>query len=182
MASGSRGGNAEISLLAALALSAPAAAAPDPDLAPRQALLACGTVVVSANAVCYGATPLCLRETLTFRRLEGTTTLAPHVQTRSYPAPSGGTVTALDYRATSWTCTQGKDGGSYVAVLLVHASGADCGDCQYLRLYHPSGNLIAATLRFDASGRATGDVKGATLVQKVLGRAWPEGLKVIYDR
>ena len=113
------------------------------DLSPRQARLACDAVVVSANALCYGASPLCVRETLTFRRLESTTTLAPHVQTHNHPAPSGGTVTALDYRATSWTCAQGKDGGSYVAVLMVRAVGPDCGDCQYLRLYHPTGSLIA---------------------------------------
>lgn len=149
---------------------------------PRQARLACGAVVVSANALCYGTTALCLRETLTFRRLESTTTLAPHVQTHDHPAPAGGTVIALDYRATSWTCTPGKDGGSYVAVLMVRPSGSDCGDCQYLRLYHPAGNLIATTLRFDAFGRARVDAKGAALVQKVLGRPWPEGLKIIYDR
>jgi len=166
-----------------LAVAAPAAAAPaEADLTPRQAQLACATVVVSANALCYGTTPLCLRETLTFRRLEGSTTLAPHVQTHGHPALSGGTVAALDYRATSWTCAAGKYGGSYVAVLMVRVSGAECGECQYLRLYHPNGNLVAATLKFDAAGRATGDEKGAILVQELLGRPWPEGLKLIYDR
>ena len=148
----------------------------------RQARLVCGPVIVSANAGCYANSSLCLRETLTFRRLEGTTTLAPHAQTHAYPAPSGGTVPALGYRATSWTCAAGKDGGRYIAVLRVRVSGADCGDCQYLRLYHPTGNLIATTLKFDAAGRVMGDEKGATLVQKVLGRSWPEGLTIIYDR
>ena len=179
MASGSR--KAFPAILLAASTTAAAATA-EPVLAPRQARLACGPAIVLANAQCYGNTPLCLRETLTFRRLEGSTTLAPHVHTHSYPAPSGGTLAALDYRATSWTCTPGKNGGSYVAVLMVRTGGADCGECQYLRLYHPGGNLIAATLKFDASGRATGDEKGALLVQKVLGRPWPEGLKVIYDR
>jgi hypothetical protein len=168
-------------VLVVLATSAAVAAA-EPGLVPRQAQLACGPVVVLANAQCYGTTTLCLRETLTFRRLEGSTTLAPHVHTHNYPAPSRGTLTALDYRATSWACTPGKGGGSYVAVLMVRTGSTDCAECQYLRLYHPSGNLIATTLKFDASGRATGDEKGTILVQKVLGRSWPEGLKIIYDR
>jgi hypothetical protein len=137
---------------------------------------------VSANALCYGWTPLCLRETLAFRRLEGTTILAPHIRTSSHPSPSGGTVTALDYRATSWACTAGQNGGRYVAVLMVRSSGAECGDCQYLRLYHPNGNLIATTLKFDAAGRARSDEKGAGLVHRVLGRTRPEGLKIIYGR
>jgi hypothetical protein len=170
-------------LVVALAVSASAAAATlEPGLAARQAQLACGPVIVSANAVCYANSPLCLRETLTFRRLEGSTTLAPHIQTHSHPAPAGGTVTALDYRATSWACTPGKNGGSYVAVLMVRSSGADCGECQYLRLYHPNGNLIATTLKFDAAGRARSDEKGAALMQRVLGRPRPDGLRIIYDR
>lgn len=170
-------------MLIALAAPAPgAAAAQEPGLAPRQARLACGPVIVSANALCYGATPLCLRETLTFQRMEGSTTLAPHAQTHSYPAPSGDSVAALDYRATSWACTPGKNGGSYVAIVMVRVGGTDCGECQYLRLYHPNGSLIAATLRFDAAGRPSSDDKGANLVQKILGRPWPEGLKVIHDR
>ena len=168
-------------LFLAVAISA-AAAAQEAGIAPRQSQLTCGRTIVSANAMCYGATSLCLRETLTFRRTEGSTTLAPHAQTHSHPAASGGNVPALDYRATSWTCAPGRNGGHYVAVLMVRASGADCGECQYLRLYHPNGSLIAATLTFDADGRARGNEKGATLVQKVLGRPWPEGLKLIYDR
>ena len=158
------------------------AATPDSGLAPRQAQLACGQAIVSANALCHAGTALCLRETLTFRRVEGSTTLAPHARTHSHPAPAGGSVTALDYRATSWTCAPGTNGGRYVAVLMVRATGADCGDCQYLRLYHPHGSLIATTVRFDAAGHASADEKGAMLVQKVLGRPWPEGLKIIYDR
>jgi hypothetical protein len=169
--------------LVAIAVSTTAAAvAAESGLAPRQAQLACGRIIVSANALCYSGTALCLRETLTFRRLEGSTTLAPHARTHSHPAPAGGSVTALDYRAASWTCAPGRNGGGYVAVLMVRATGPDCGDCQYLRLYHPNGSLIATTVRFDAAGQASADEKGAMLVQKVLGRPWPEGLKLIYDR
>jgi hypothetical protein len=159
-----------------------AAAAPESGLAPRQAQLACGKVIVTASAVCHGVTALCLRETLTFRRVESSTTLAPHAQTHSHPTPSGGSVTALDYRATSWTCVPGRNGGRYVAVVMLRASGTDCSECQYLRLYHPNGGLIAATLKFDAAGQASADERGAIVVQKVLGRPWPEGLKLIYDR
>jgi hypothetical protein len=159
-----------------------AAAAPETSLASRQAKLACGRVIVSANALCYGGTALCLRETLTFRRMEGSTTLAPHARTHSHPAPAGGSVTALDYRATSWTCASGRNGGNYVAVLMVRAGGADCGECQYLRLYHPYGGLIATTVKFDAAGVASTDEKGAILVQNMLGRPWPDAMKVIYDR
>jgi hypothetical protein len=170
-------------VLIAIALAASAAAAAaEPGLEPRRAQLACGTAIVSANALCYGGTALCLRETLTFRRMEGSTTLAPHARTHSQPVPAGGSVTALDYRATSWTCASGRNGGSYVAVLMVRAGGADCGECQYLRLYHPNGSLIATTVKFDAAGQAGADEKGAILVQKMLGRAWPDAMKLIYDR
>jgi hypothetical protein len=168
-------------LFLAVAISA-AAATQEAGLAPRQSQLICGRTIVFANAQCYGATSLCLRETLTFRRTEGSTTLAPHARTHSHPAAAGSNIPALDYRATSWTCAPGRDGGHYVAVLMVRAGGADCGECQYLRLYHPNGGLIAATLNFDAAGRASGNERGAAIVQKVLGRPWPEGLKVIYDR
>ena len=148
----------------------------------RQAQLACGRAIVSASALCHGNTVLCVRETLTFRRVDSSTTLAPHARTHSHPAPDGGSIAALDYRATSWTCAPGRNGGRYVAVVMVRASGAGCGECQYLRLYHPNGSLIAATLKFDPAGQASGDEKGAIVVQKVLGRPWPDGLKVIYDR
>jgi hypothetical protein len=37
-------------------------------------------------------------------------------------------------------------------------------------------------VKFDAAGQASADERGAVLVQKLLGRPWPEGLKVIYDR
>jgi hypothetical protein len=172
-----------LAALLAVAVAATAAAAtPEAGLATRQAQLACGRAIVYASAVCHGVTALCLRETLTFRRVEGSTTLAPHAQTHSHPAPGGGSVTALDYRATSWTCAPGTNGGRYVAVVMVRAGGADCGECQYLRLYHPNGSLVAATLKFDAAGQASGNEKGAILVQKVLGRPWPEGLKLVYDR
>jgi hypothetical protein len=169
-------------LIAFAASATAAAAAQEPGLAPRQALLACGPVIVAANALCYSNTSLCLRETLTFQRLEGSTTLAPHAQTHSQAAPAGGTLTALDYRATSWSCTAGKNGGRYVAVIMVRAGGADCDECRYLRLYHPNGGLIAATVKFDPAGRPSADESAAVLVQKVLGRPWPEGLKMIYDR
>jgi hypothetical protein len=170
-------------LVPALAFALSASAAPqEPGLAARQARLACGPVVVSANALCYVTTSLCLRETLTFQRLESSTTLAPHARTHDFTAQTGGSVVALDYRATSWACAAGKNGGSYVVILMVRSSGADCGECQYLRLYHPNGNLIATTLKFDAAGRPSGDEGGAALVQKVLGRPWPEGMKLIYDR
>jgi hypothetical protein len=170
-------------LLLAVAVSTTAAAATlEAGLAIRQAELACGRAIVSASALCHGNTALCLRETLTFRRVESSTTVAPHARTHSHPAPEGGSIAALDYRATSWTCAPGRNGGRYVAVVMVRASGAGCGECQYLRLYHPNGSLIAATLKFDLAGRASGDEKGAIVVQKVLGRPWPDGLKVIYDR
>jgi hypothetical protein len=169
-------------LAIAVSTTAAAASAPETSLAPRQAQLACGRVIVSANTLCYPGTALCLRETLTFRRVEGSTTVAPHARTHSHAAPDGGSVTALDYRATSWTCAPGRNGGHYVAVLMVRATGADCGDCQYLRLYHPNGSLIATTVKFDAAGQASADEKGAILVQKVLGRPWPDAMKLIYDR
>lgn len=169
-------------LLAIVLSTTAAAAAPEPGLATREAQLACGRAIVSASALCQGRTALCVRETLTFRRVEGSTILAPHARTHASPAPAGGSITALDYRATSWTCAPGRNGGSYVAVLMVRSSGADCGECQYLRLYHPNGSLIAATLKFDAAGQASGDEKGAIVMQKVLGRPWPEGLTLIYDR
>jgi hypothetical protein len=169
-------------LLAVAVSTTAAAAAPDADLALHRAQLACGKAIVSADALCYGGSALCLRETLTFRRAEGSTILAPHARTHSHPAPAGGSVTALDYRAISWTCASGRNGGSYVAVLMVRAGGADCGECQYLRLYHPNGNLITTTVKFDAAGQASADERGAILVQKVLGRPWPDALKLIYDR
>src|SRR4030095_963919 len=115
-------------------------------LAIRQAELACGRAIVSASALCHGNTALCLRETPTFRRVESSTTVAPHARTHSHPAPEGGSIAALDYRATSWTCAPGRNGGRYVAVVMVRAGRADCGERQYLRLYHPSGRLTGAPL------------------------------------
>ncbi|HKA43019.1 MAG TPA: hypothetical protein VKF40_13610 [Burkholderiales bacterium] len=169
-------------LQAAALWSAATAIGAESDLAPRHAQLACGPAIVVANALCYGEAPLCVRETLTFRRPGGSTVLSPHPHMGKHSAPAGGSVAALDYHATSWACAEGVDGGRYVAIVMVHASGADCGECQYARLYHPNGNAIAATLKFDSSGRPGGNPASAAMLREILGRPWPGALKFIYDR
>ena len=167
--------------LVAVSLTAAAAAAEN-DLTSRRAHLACGPSIITAQAFCYGDSPLCARETLTFRRMEGSTVLSPHPRTQDYPLHAGRKVAALDYRANSWACVEGANGGRYVAVVMVRAGGADCGECQYARLYHPNGRAIAATLRFDTAGRPSGDAKAVAVMREVLGRPWPEGLKLVHDR
>ena len=171
-----------VMLLAASLCAAAGSAAAENELTPRRGELNCGSSLVTALSMCYGDSRLCARETLTFRRPGGSTVLAPHPRTENHRAPAGGKVAALDYRATSWACTAGATGGRYVAVIMVRTNGVDCGECQYIRLYHPEGQVIATTLKFDAAGRPSEDAQGTALIKEILGRPWPEGLKLIYYR
>jgi hypothetical protein len=169
-------------LIAAWLSAAGTAIAGEPRLTPRLARLNCGVTIVTAHASCDGATGMCLREALTFRRAEGSLTVAPHKRVISHTLPDGKRVDALDYRINAWSCVAGVNGGEYVAVSLTRTGGGSCGDCEDLRLYHPGGGLIATTLRFDAQGRPREDVRGGELIAKMIGRLPPGALQPVYTR
>src|SRR5688572_10660052 len=78
----------------------PAGAIAAESLVARRDQLACGSSLITAHASCYGRTSMCVGETLTFRRPEGSTSIAPNKQQAGYSLPSGGKVLALDYHIT----------------------------------------------------------------------------------
>jgi hypothetical protein len=168
-------------LCAALAIAS-AAPAEEPGLQTRIARLSCGGTVVTAQAWCYGASGICAREALSFRRTEGSLTVAPHKRLVHYDLPDGRRVDALDYGITGWSCVAGTNGGRYVALLFARPGGKRCGECEYFRLYHPNGRLIAATLRFDADGRPREDARAATLIGEVVGSLPAQALQPVYAR
>lgn len=169
-------------LLAASWSAAVTAAEPAPGLEPRLDRLACGSTVVIAQASCYGTTRMCIRETLTFHRPEGRTVLAPHKQLGRHKLHDGRTVEALDYHASEWACVTGSNGGRYVAFIMARTTGGNCSECEYFRLYHPNGRLIASTLIFDAAGRPRKDPKASELISKMVDRPRPDAFEPVYAR
>ena len=167
---------------AAFGLCAGTVTAKDPDLAPRLARLACGNTLVTAQAACYGATAVCASETLTFHRPEARTIVASHRHRSSYPLAGGTKVEALDYHAAAWACADGAHGGRYLAIVMAHTGGGNCSTCEFLRLYHSNGRLIASTLRFDAAGRPLEDAKAGELIREMLGTPVPDALRPVYGR
>jgi hypothetical protein len=147
-----------------------AAAATPPGLAQRIDRIACGNTVVIAHAYCYEATAACIRETLTFHRPESRAVLAPHKHMVPQLLPDGSAVEGLDYRISRWACVPGINGGRYVAVIMTRTNDTNCNTCEYLRLYHPNGRLIAATLTFDAGGTPREDRRAMELLGNTIER------------
>ena len=167
-------------LLLWLWLGAASASAAEPPLEQRRAQMNCGNTVITAQAACHPATGACLREALTFRRIEGSTTVAPHKRLVPHNLPGGSRVEALDYHVTRWSCVHGVNGGRYVALIAARAAGGDCSLCEYMRLYHPSGQLIAATLNFDGEGRPRADEKATELIGKLIAKPAPGAFAPVY--
>ena len=159
-----------IPAFAGMTVAAQLCLAASPPLTPQRGQLACGGTIVTALAHCHGDTPLCARESLSFRRTEGGTFVAPHKRLAAQALPDGGSVQALEYRLSEWACVPGVNGGRYVAVILTRTRGGSCADCEYTRLYHPNGRLIAATLAFDANGRSRESPGARELVAEMIGR------------
>ena len=175
-------GSSRLALLGLALCSAAGTTAQEPGLAPRLDRLACGNTVVIAHASCYGTTPMCVRETLTFHRPEGRTVLAPHKQLGRYTLHAGRTVEALDYHASEWAGVAGLNGGRYVAFIMARTTGGNCSECKYFRLYHPNGRLVASTLTFDAAGRPRKDPKASELISKMVDRPRPDAFQPVYAR
>jgi len=165
-----------------LACASHAAAPATPEPAQRIDRIACGNTIVIAHAFCYEPTSACVRETLTFHRPESRTILAPHKNVVPQLLPDGRTVEGLDYLISKWACLPGVNGGHYVAVIMTRANDRNCEMCEYLRLYHPNGRLIAATLTFDASGRPREDQRGMELLGNTIDRPLPDAFRPVYLR
>jgi len=184
-------------LIAIVLPSAAVLAAGETVLTERRGQLACSNTLVTAQASCYANTLVCARETLTFHRPENRIIVASHPHSSEHPLivltppRSSGhpppadrnfkNVMAPDYSAFSWACVEGVNGGRYIAVVMGQTGGGNCGMCDYLRLYHPNGRLIASTLRFNAAGRPGKDEKAEALITEMIGSG-PIALRPIYGQ
>ena len=142
--------------------------------------MACGGAHVTARASCYAHTRFCVRETLAFSHPGVTTVLALHKRLVSRRLADGRGVEALDYRSAAWACVAGVNGGSFIALLMRETAADGCAVCEYLSVYHPRGRLIAATLRFDASGQSHADTGAAAVIRELLGVERPGGFRPVY--
>ena len=175
-----RTGSSRLALLGLALCHVAGSSAQEPGLLSRVDRLACGNTVVIAHASCYGATRLCIRETLTFHRPESRTIVAPHKHLVPHQLQGGKIVDALDYRISKWACVTGVNGGHYVAFAMARTSDGNCRECEYVRLYHPNGRLIATTVRFDAAGRSHEDPKGMEMMRNTVDRPPPDAFRPVY--
>jgi hypothetical protein len=171
-----------IVVAASLTCATGSAAAPEANLSQRLDRMACGNTVIIAHASCYAATPVCVRETLTFHRPESRTILAPHKHQGPHQLQDGRIVEALDYHVSKWACVAGVNGGRYIVFIMARTRDGNCKECEYVRLYHPNGRLIATTLTFDAAGRPREDPRALELVGSTVDRPLPAAFQPVYAR
>lgn len=135
----------------------------------RTGFIDCGKSQVRALAECYDNTGYCVTETLSFARRAGRTIVPVHPH-QAVHGVRGKKLKALDFHAAAWACLPGRYGGHYVVVLMNRATGANCSDCEYSRLYDLNGRLVATDL--DKSGRE--------LMHEVLGGPGPHVFAPVY--
>jgi hypothetical protein len=160
----------------ALTGSAPAA---QPETEWRTGFLDCGRTRIRALTECYPDTSLCLTETLTFERNGRRAVVPLHQHYGRYPLERA-SVRALNYRATSWACLEGGEGGHYVNVVMARVGQGCRSACAFEQMFDLSGRLVASRLAFGPDGAAREDARSLPLMLKLIAQPQPGAFETVY--